>query len=235
MPRASISELESPIVLNDSDVSAGSKNSEVIKGIMLFSFGIASFTVSAYLVKICITNYNASASECIFYVYFIQFCLNYLYVRYYEVDMFNIPHEVRIYLFGRSFSQFMSDACLFASFQYISYSKGFCLFFLNTILFPFVAWLFLDYSLIGIDYIAVIFAFIALAFMIQPYQTEIKFQISGDILGVLSAVFAALTIIFMRKAQNKVDVRLSPLYSMVMGTVLGPVWELLYPRRYVDG
>ena len=74
-----------------------------------------------------------------------------------------------------------------------------------------------------------------MAFMIQPYQTEIKFQINGDILGVLSAVFAALTIIFMRKAQNKVDVRLSPLYSMVMGTVLGPVWELLYPRRYVDG
>jgi hypothetical protein len=29
-----------------------------------------------------------------------------------------------------------------------------------------------------------------MAFMIQPYQTEIKFQISGDILGVLSAVFA---------------------------------------------
>lgn len=167
---------------------------------MLFSFGIASFTASAYLVKICITTYNASASECIFYVYFIQFCLNYIYVRYFEVEIFSIPHEVRIYLFSRCFSQFMADACLYASFQYISYSKGLCLFFLNTIMVPFVAKAFLDYTLIKIDYIAAIFAFLALALISQPSQPDFKFQMNGDILGVFSAVFAALTIIFMKKA-----------------------------------
>ena len=207
-----MSELESPIVLNDTVASEGSQNIEVIKGLMLFSFGIASFTTSAYLVKVCITTYNASASECIFYVYFIQLCLNYFYIRYNEVEMFSIPHEVRIYLFSRCFSQFMSDVCLYASFQYISFSKGFCLFFLNTIMFPFVACAFLEYSLITIDFIAAIFAIIALVLISEPKKPEFEFQMNGDILGVFSAIFAALTIIFMRKAQNKVDVRLSPLY-----------------------
>jgi drug/metabolite transporter (DMT)-like permease len=67
-------------------------------------------------------------------------------------------------------------------------------------MFPFVACAFLEYSLITIDFIAAIFAIIALVLISEPKKPEFEFQMNGDILGVFSAIFAALTIIFMRKA-----------------------------------
>lgn len=164
--------------------------------------------------------------ECIFYVSSIQLVFNYIYIRTNKLEIFQVHEDVKMFLILRCVFNFFSDLCLYASFYYISFSKGFCLFFLNTIIYPFLAGNFLEYNLMKIDYLAAVAAGFALLLFCQPFGDEYGRETYGEILGLLSAFFASLTILFMRKVSNQIDFRLPSLYMMILSSVLTPILSL---------
>ena len=113
-----------------------------------------------------------TVSECVFHVSTLLVALNYIYSKFIKVDIFVVPKAVQYPLLLRCIHGFLSDVFLFVAFMYTSYSKAFCLFFLNTLMCPFLARWMLKEQIKPADIIGIIIGFGGLLMLVQPWKTE---------------------------------------------------------------
>ena len=157
--------------LEDSFVAAAALNvREITIGIVSFTASIVLFALYSMVIKLGMSNYGLSVSELVYTVSLLVVPLFYLTARYNNIDVFAVPGPDQKYLFARCVSGCTCDILMFLSFQYTTYSKGFCLFFTCTLFSPFLAaWLIKEPIRLW-DIIGIIFGFTGMLLLVQPWK-----------------------------------------------------------------
>ena len=90
----------------------------------------------------------------------------YFFARQQHVDIFNVPKEAQKDLLLRCIFGVLSDVLLFASFEFTTFSKAFCLFFTNTLMAPFLGKAILGEQVKKWDIIGILFGFCGMLMLV---------------------------------------------------------------------
>ena len=198
---------------------------------------MALFALYACIIKYIMKGWYLSTPELTYYVSLMMLILLAIGVRYAKQDVFSIAKQAQFDLVCRAGAGFLSDVLLFVAFHYTSYSKAFCLFFTCPLMCPFLARCLLGERIKLWDVIAVVLGFIGTLMLVQPFKEtdeDAQSDIIGCIIGLCSAFFAALAIVYLRKLAERIHFTLVPLYNMLFATLLAPVWSTLAPTTEVE-
>jgi len=113
--------------------------------------------------------FNLSVPELIFIRSLILIPPFFANVKKFKQDHLKLTAEEFLWICGRVMSGFFADALLFVSITMISYSKGFCLFFTNTLMAPFIARCFLGEKIKKWDLIGICIGFCGMLMIVQPF------------------------------------------------------------------
>ena len=95
---------------------------------------------------------------------------------------------------------FFSDIFLYIAFTYMNYSKGICIFFMNTLMIPLFARCILKEPILKVDAFGIIIGFFGMILIIQPFGQESKANEEiGAIFALLAAVAGSISIVYIRK------------------------------------
>lgn len=112
----------------------------------------------------------------------------------------NIPPSMYSAITMRILGGFFSDNFLYIAFTYMSYSKGICLFFMNTLMIPLFARCILKEPILKADGVGIAIGFVGMILIVQPFKEEVKSsEITGAIFALIAAVGGSMSIVFMRK------------------------------------
>ena len=110
----------------------------MLLGLGLFSFSIALYSVYCMFIKIAMSTYQLSVPEINYYCALWLVVMFYIFARQQKLDIFNVPKEAQRDLLFRCIFGVLSDVLLFVAFEFTSFSKAFSLFFVNTLMAPFL-------------------------------------------------------------------------------------------------
>jgi drug/metabolite transporter (DMT)-like permease len=85
-------------------------------------------------------------------------------------DILNIPPNLYISIFMRILGGFFSDILLYIAFNYMSYSRGICIFFTNTLMIPIFARCILKEPILKIDAFGIAMGFAGMLLIVQPFK-----------------------------------------------------------------
>ena len=210
------------------DDAAQPSVSEISTGLILFAISMALFALYACIIKYIMKEWLLSTPELTYYVSLMMLGLLLIGVKYAEQDVFSIAKGAQFDLVCRAGSGFLSDVLLFVAFHYTSYSKAFCLFFTCPLMCPFLARCLLGEKIKLWDVIAVVLGFIGTLMLVQPFKEtdeDAESDIVGCIIGLCSAFFAALAIVYLRKLAERIHFTLVPMYNMLAAVLLAPIWS----------
>ena len=95
---------------------------------------------------------------------------------------------------------------------------------------PFLARCILNERIKTWDVIAVVVGFIGTLMLVQPFASsdqESGSDLIGCIIGLVSAVFAALAVVYLRKLAEQIHFTLVPMYNLMFATIISPIWSTL--------
>jgi drug/metabolite transporter (DMT)-like permease len=87
--------------------------------------------------------------------------------------LLNIPPELYGAIAMRVVGGFLSDILLYMAITYINYSKGICIFFMNTLLIPIFARCILGEPILRIDSFAIMMGFVGMVLIVQPFKQNV--------------------------------------------------------------
>jgi len=149
--------------------------SDMTKGLVLFIITLVAYAFYCLGVKVVMKRFTLSVPELIFIRSLILIAPFYLVVKKFKQDHLAITAEDQSHLAKRVIYGFISDALLFVSITMISYSKGFCLFFTNTLMGPFIARAMLGEEIKKWDMIGIAFGACGMLMIVQPFgQQEVQ-------------------------------------------------------------
>ena len=115
--------------------------------------------------------------------------------------MLKVPGKNQYDLLWRCLNGVLCDLLLFVSYEYISYSKGLCLFMTNTLFAPFLAHYMLKERIKLWDIIGIGLGFCGMICLIQPWKTpdqnsDSSNDFKGCCFGFAASVSAAIAFVY---------------------------------------
>ena len=95
---------------------------------------------------------------------------------------------------------------------------------------PFLAMCILGERIKLWDIIAVVLGFVGTLMLVQPFkesEASSASDIIGCAIGLGSAVFAALAVVYLRKLAEQIHFTLVPMYNLMFATILAPIWSTI--------
>ena len=126
---------------------------------------------------------------------------------------------------------------MFVSYEYTSYSKGFCLFMTGSLFIPFLAYKMLGEKIKKWDIIGILLGFVGMICLVRPWVTtnansEVKSDLIGCTFGFLAAVSMAIGMIYTRRlasGQYKIHWSVQTFYYVFAGLIMNAVWGFSQP------
>ena len=144
----------------------------------------------------------------------------------------------------RTLTGFLSDILLFVAYNYTTFSKAQCIFFLNTIMIPICAHCITKEKIRKQDIIAIVISFIGMLLIIQPFKSlensnqnpqiaEANFWKSfaaesmGFGLAFMAAVAGAISVIFNKMCSDELHNSVVGFWNIMGNALLCPLWSFV--------
>ena len=165
------------------------------------------------------------------------------------IDLLAIPSGLLIPLGLRTITGFLSDILLFVAYNYTTFSKAQCIFFLNTIMIPICAYCIVREKIRKQDIIAIVISFAGMLLIIQPFKsseaninedpeiTKAKFwktfaaESVGFGLAFMAAVAGALSVIFNKKCSDELHNSVVGFWNVMSNVLFCPLWSFIQQRE----
>lgn len=173
--------------------------------------------------------------------YYSLVCLVPMYaqVKFYKQDILAVPSHLYLTIGNRLLFGVLTDVFLYLSFAYTSYSKGMCIFFLNTIMIPFIASFILKESVKKSDIVAILISFAGMLIIINPFnnsaagnRTSFKNDIIGILLAFVGAFVSALAVVLNKRLADSLHFSLVNIYYQASCCLLNPLL-LFFQQRAI--
>ena len=135
---------------------------------ILFTSSLIIYSFVTLLIKVAMNNFLLSPQEVLYFVSLIVLLGFYFSSR--GQDILNIPPNMYSAILMRILGGFFSDIFLYIAFTYMSYSKGICIFFMNTLMIPIFARCILKEPILKIDGFGIAMGFIGMILIVQPFK-----------------------------------------------------------------
>lgn len=170
-------------------------------GLSLFTTGCAFWSFNALVFKLALTKFEVSVAEFGFLISCWAAPMFYVSAKLNNQDVLQVPGNNQVDLFWRCLNGVASDVFLFVSYEYISYSKGLCLFMSNTLISPFLAVYILNERVKRWDIIGILLGFLGMIFLVQPWKSadqdsDASKNLIGGFFGLCASVTAAYAFVF---------------------------------------
>jgi drug/metabolite transporter (DMT)-like permease len=147
---------------------------EMLLGISLYTLAATLFSFYCLLVKISLYKFNIGVAELVYMISCWAAPGFFLLAKLQKQDVLLIPGSSQSDLFWRCFYGVLCDVLMFVSYEYISYSKGFCLFMTNTLIAPFLASWMLKEPVKKWDMIGIMLGFLGMLCLVQPWKSNLN-------------------------------------------------------------
>jgi drug/metabolite transporter (DMT)-like permease len=118
--------------------SKGGK-ARMIIGISMFALGCAFYSFYCLVIKLALYRFEVSVAEFAYMISCWAVPMFFLSAKLSKQDVLQVKGKNQVDLLWRCLNGVLCDLLMFVSYEYISYSKGFCLFMTNTLFAPFLA------------------------------------------------------------------------------------------------
>ena len=127
---------------------------------------------------------------------------------------------------------------MFVSYEYISYSKGLCLFMTNTLIAPFLASHMLKERIKRWDIIGILLGFCGMIFLIQPWKTKdegsnVGNNFVGCCFGLGASFSAAVAFFYQKRLADDIHFTIQPFYYTLTANLFNSIWGFTAPSSKV--
>jgi drug/metabolite transporter (DMT)-like permease len=207
--------------------------SDMILGFSMFTLGCIFYSFYCLLIKLALYKFEISVAEIVYLISCWAVPLFFISAKLNKQDVLKIPGNNQVDLFWRCLNGVLCDILMFVSYEYTTYSKGFCLFMSNTLLAPFLAYYMLNEPIKRWDIIGIGLGFTGMICLIQPWKTDANVDAHKDMIGccfgLMAAFAAAVAFVYQKRLADALHYTVQPFHYMLTGNFFNSIWGFVSP------